>query len=135
MKTLRRIAVDSGGNVYIDDEANERVRRITAEGLIHTIAGNGLFRLSGNGGPAASATVDYPLSATEDGAGNIYISEPLQNRIRRIAPDGTISLYAGTGNQGFTADGKLASTASLAYPGFLAVTPREQYLVFAEEYN
>ncbi|HLK19665.1 MAG TPA: hypothetical protein VKT81_11940 [Bryobacteraceae bacterium] len=129
------IAADASGNVYVDDEANERVRLITPDGLIHTIAGNGLFRMSGNGGPAASATVDYPMSAIQDGAGNIYISEPLQNRIRRIAPDGTISLFAGNGTESFTSDGKLASGSALAFPGYMAITPTEQYLVFAEEFS
>ena len=128
------IAVDSGGNIYVDDEANERVRKITPAGIINTVAGNGRFRLSGNGGPAASATLDYPLSVTGDSSGNLYISEQLQNRIRRITPDGTISIYAGNGQQGFRGDGGPANSASIAFPGYLTIAPNGA-LFFSDTVN
>ena len=128
------IAVDSTGNIYVDDEANERVRKITPGGIINTVAGNGRFRLSGDGGPAASATLDYPLSVTGDQAGNLYISEQLQNRIRRIAPDGTISIYAGNGQQGFSGDGGPASSASIAFPAYLTIAPNG-FLFFSDTVN
>lgn len=133
-RTFPSIAVDAGGNIYVDDEANERVRKITPAGIIDTVAGNGLFRLSGNGGPAASATLDYPLSVTGDRSGNLYISEQLQNRIRRVAPDGTISLYAGNGQQGFSGDGGPAGSASLAFPGYLTIAP-SGFLFFSDTVN
>lgn len=129
------IAVDSGGNIYVDDEANERVRKITRDGIVRTIAGNGLYRFSGNGGPAASATLDYPVGMTGDTSGNLYVSEQLQSRIRRIAKDGTISTYVGNGHQGFSGDGGPASSASIAFPSFLAINPIDGYLYFADTIN
>lgn len=129
------VAVDAAGNLYVDDEGNNRIRRITPDGIIDTVAGNGQFRLAGNGGPASLATLDYPISVTGDQSGNLYISEQTQNRIRRIARDGTISVYAGNGTEGFSGDGGPATSASLSFPGYLAIAPAVGYLVFSDTFN
>src|ERR1700687_1306726 len=93
------IAVDSMGNILIGDQ-NRRVRMITPDGNIQTVAGNGLYRFSGDAGPATSATLYLPTSVIAGASGNVFFTETGQNRIRRVAPDGTISVYAGTGEEG-----------------------------------
>jgi len=118
------LAVDRDGNIYIDDEGNNRIRRIAPDGVINTVAGNGQFRLSGNGGPASLATLAYPISVTGDQSGNLYVSEQTQNRIRRIAPDGTTSIYAGNNTEGFTGDGGPATAASWPFPATWPSRPR-----------
>jgi len=114
------LVFDSTGGLLVADNQNERVRRIAPDGSIRTIAGNGLYRFSGNGGPATSATLNFPIGVLVDAAGNIYISDTLSHRIRRIAPDGTISVFAGSGVQGYSGDGGPAVNASFSFPTYLA---------------
>jgi hypothetical protein len=70
---------------------------------------------SGDGGPATSAQFRFPRSIALDGAGILYIADPLNQRVRRVAPDGTISTYAGTGEQGGSGDGGPAWQATLYF--------------------
>jgi len=134
------LAVDGSGSIYFADNGNSRVRKITPDGKINTVAGNGLFHFSGNNGPAASATLDFPTGIVGDQAGNIYFTEPYMNRIRRIAPDRTISVVAGTGMQGYSGDGGPATYATLALPEYLAIAPDSSIvpagsLVFSDHLN
>ncbi|HEV8145301.1 MAG TPA: hypothetical protein VGP79_02920 [Bryobacteraceae bacterium] len=115
------LAIDSTGALLVGDNQNGRVRRITADQRVATVAGNGLYRFSGNGGPATSASLNFPLGIATDSAGNIYIAETLQMRVRKITPDGTISVVAGNGIQGYTGDGGPAVNASLSYPSSVAL--------------
>ena len=115
------LAVDAQGNVYIGDSQNERVRKVTVDGNIHTVAGNGLFRYSGDGGPATSATLYLPYAIARDKSGNLYIVEPEQSRVRKVAPDGIITTFAGTGEQGYNGDNIPATSAKLWFPGGVAV--------------
>lgn len=128
------LTVDAAGNVLVADDNNGRIRRIGADGIITTVAGNGLYHFSGNGGPATSATLDLPSGMTGDHAGNIYFTEPVLNRIRRLAPDGAISVVAGTGALGYSGDGGPATSAALAYPQFLTLAPNGS-LVFSDSVN
>jgi hypothetical protein len=128
------VAIDSSGNLLIADDNNSRIRRVTTSGQIDTVAGNGLFHFSGNGGPATSATLDFPTGVTGDQAGNIYFTEPFLNRIRKIGTDGTISVLAGTGTQGYSGDGGPATAANLAYPEYLVFAPNGS-LVFSDYLN
>jgi uncharacterized protein (TIGR03437 family) len=115
------IAVDSTGNLYFADYANERVRKVTAStGLISTIAGNGKIAAAGDGGPAASAALD-PLDLALDSKGNLYIADYDNNRIREIAPDGTITTVVGTGVAGYAGDGGPAIAALLDGPSGIAL--------------
>jgi trimeric autotransporter adhesin len=114
------LAVDSNGNVFVADNENLRIREVSG-GVVRTAAGNGLYRLAGNGGPAASATIYYPGGIRTDALGNIYFVEQTLNRIRKIAPDGTISVFAGQGPFGFTGDNGPALNARLGFPTFLAI--------------
>lgn len=110
------VAADAQGNVYIADTNNNRVRKVTPAGMILLFAGNGLLGSSGDGGQAANATMNQPQGVTVDAAGNVYISDSGNNRIRRVAPNGIITTYAGTGVQNFSGDGGLATQAELSAP-------------------
>jgi uncharacterized protein (TIGR03437 family) len=115
------IAVDVAGNIYVADFNNERIRKVDAQtGLISTIAGNGQYQASGDNGPATAATLD-PADLAIDGKGDLFVADLVNNRIRKIAPDGTISTVAGTGAAGYTGDGGPAVAAQLTTPSGVAV--------------
>jgi len=116
-----RAAVDLAGNVYIADLANHRIRRVATDGMISTFAGTGVEGFGGDGGPAAAAQLDRPAGVALDAAGNLYIADSGNHRVRRIAPDGTISTFAGTGVEGFGGDGGPAAAAALNGPFGVAV--------------
>ncbi len=78
------VAVDSAGNIYIADYANNRIRRVDTSGNITTVAGNGTFGYSGDGGPATSASLKFPTSVAIDSTGNIYIADYGNQRIRKV---------------------------------------------------
>jgi len=113
-----RIAIDSVGNIYFADESNSRVRKVTiATGIITTIAGNGTFAYSGDGGPATSASLNFPVGLAFDGAGNLYIADAGNNRIRRVAAGtGVITTVVGNGAYGYFGDGGPAINSRLANP-------------------
>jgi uncharacterized protein (TIGR03437 family) len=123
------LVVDASGNIYVGDEGNGRVRKVDTAGNVNTVAGNGLFRFAGNGGPATSATLYLPWGLAQDQSGNIFVSEPTYGRIRRIAPDHTISVYAGGGSLGYAGDGGPATKALLNQPQGLAVAPDGSLIV------
>ena len=121
-----RVIVDSSGNVLVADQSDHRIRRITPAGIISTFAGNGVGTpatgaFSGDGGPAVSASLNNPTALTVDAAGVVYFSDQFNQRIRKIAVDGTITTIAGIGSPGFAGDGGPAAAASLNYPGGITV--------------
>ena len=109
------IAVDANGNVYISDTQNARVRKIS-NGTINTVAGNGTAGFGGDGGAATSAQLNIPAGLAVDGAGNLYIADFSNNRIRKVASSGTITTLAGNGLAGYSGDGGAASIAQLTTP-------------------
>ena len=115
------VAVDGAGNVYIADWGNRRIRRVDPSGIITTIAGTGESGSSGDGGPAVEAKLSSPAGVAVDGAGNVYISDPGDYRIRRVDPSGIITTIAGTGVRGFIGDGGPAVEAKLDGPRGIAV--------------
>jgi uncharacterized protein (TIGR03437 family) len=121
------IAVDSGGNLYIADRSDNRVRKVTPSGTITTLAGNGQNGYGGDGGPSTMAILNTPNGIALDSAGNLYIADAGNNRIRRVsASTGIISTIAGTGGYAYTGpgtggDGGPATAATLTYPGAVAV--------------
>jgi sugar lactone lactonase YvrE len=112
------VAVDKAGNLYIADTYNGVIRRVTAQtGVITTIAGPGVYSTLGDGGPATSAYLGYPDGMALDSAGNLYIADGSNNRIRMIAATtGIISTVAGGGTTGQLGDGGPATAATLSYP-------------------
>jgi hypothetical protein len=115
------LAVDTAGNVYIADDANERIRKVDTNGLITTIAGNGTYGYSGDGGPATQAELWVPISVAVDAAGNVYIADEGNNRIRKVDTNGIIATIAGNGNYGFSGDGGPATKAMFRDPAEVAV--------------
>nr|MDA8079237.1 IPT/TIG domain-containing protein [Nitrospiraceae bacterium] len=115
------VSTDSAGNIYIADTANNRIRMIDARGIINTIAGNGQAGYSGDSGPATTASLNGPTAVAADNAGNIYIADASNNRIRMIDPAGHITGAAGNGQAGFSGDGLTAQQAALNVPTGVAV--------------
>ncbi len=113
------VAVDSAGNLYIADTGNNRIRKVSG-GTITTVAGNGTASFSGDGGPATSASINEPWAVAVDSAGNLYIADYANNRIRKVS-GGTITTVAGNGVVGFSGDGGPATNALLGYPEGVAV--------------
>jgi hypothetical protein len=128
-------AVDASGNVYIADRGNHRIRRIAPNGTITTIAGTGTNAFSGDSGPATAADLNTPVGVTVDGAGNVYIADELNRRIRRIDPSGVISTIAGDGVSGSTGDGGPAAAARFQRPIDVRVDGLGNILVADAEAN
>jgi NHL repeat len=117
------VAVDSKGNLYIGDTANNRVRLVNANGVIFTIAGDGNCGFSGDGGPSTSAELCNPTGVGLDSTGNVYIADEVNLRVRRIS-GGTITTLAGSGLPGFNGDGLPATGTNLDCPVAVAAGPR-----------
>ena len=128
------VAADAEGNVYVADSWNHRIRKIDIDGIITTVAGTGAPHSGGDGGPATEAQLAFPVAVALDPGGNLYVAESRSHRVRRIAPDGTITTFAGTGVSGYGGDGGPASRARVAYPAGIAVDPSGN-LYIADSWN
>jgi len=115
------VALDGAGNAYIADTDNYRVRRVTPAGVITTVAGNGIMAGSGDGGLAVAASISNVTGVVVDPAGNLYIADVSNRRIRKVSPAGIITTIAGVGVQGFSGDGGPAISAMLGQPVALAM--------------
>ncbi len=114
------VAVDLAGNVYIADFFSQRIRRVDTTGIITTIAGSGKPGYGGDGGPASEARLNFPSSVAADGAGNLYIADTGNHRIRRVDASGIIHTIAGTVEEGFDWEGR-AVEARLSNPKGMTV--------------
>jgi RHS repeat-associated protein len=108
------ITVDAAGNIYINEYYNHRVRKVTANGIITTVAGTGIRGYSGDGGPATLARLNYPWSTAVDEAGSLYITDLENRRIRKVDTNGIITTIAGTGAWGYWYDGYVAKSSPLS---------------------
>ncbi len=115
------VVIDAQHNLYIASASNHVVRKVAPNGVITTAAGTGTPGSSGDGGLATQAQLNTPMSVAADQSGNIYIADAGANKIRRIAPDGTINTFAGTGTAGFSGDGGFATGAQFSSPSAVAV--------------
>ena len=107
---------DAAGNLYITDTQNNRIRKVNTSGIITTIAGNGTAGFAGDNGQATAAELNGPDALAFDPAGNLYIADVANIRIRMVNTAGIISTYAGTGVAGYNADGIAATAAQLNNP-------------------
>jgi hypothetical protein len=114
------IAADSSGNVYIAEWSNHVIRKVSASGIITTVAGVGGSGFGGDGGAATAASLNHPEGVAVDNAGNIYIADSFNNRIRKVNASGTITTVAGNGSPGFTGDG-VATQVAVNDPSGVAV--------------
>jgi sugar lactone lactonase YvrE len=128
------IYVDSAGNLYIADTYNHLIRRVDTSGVITTVAGDGSYGYSGDNGPATSASLYYPTSVAVDSAGNLYIADIDNNRIRKVDTGGVITTVAGNGIQGYSGDNGPATSANLNLPCGVAVDGLGN-LYIADYYN
>jgi len=116
----RDVAVDTAGNLYIADLNNHRIRKVDTSGTVTTVAGSS-YGYSGDGGPAILARLYAPEGVTVDRAGNLYIADTFNHRIRKVDTSGFISTVAGRGYNGARGDGGSAMAAELGYPKGVAV--------------
>jgi len=112
----RAVATDNSGNLYIADMRNYVIRKVTTTGTVSTVAGNGTAGTSGNGGPAVSGQLAQPTGMTIDNEGNIYIADFNASVVKKVNSQGIMSIFAGTGADGFGGDGGPASAAKLYKP-------------------
>src|SRR3989338_708550 len=115
------IAIDGKGNIFISDKGANKIRKVTPDGLIYTVAGNGNISYNGDNIPATSAGISLPDGIAMDSQGNLFIAESGNDRIRKVSPDGVITTVAGTGIAGYNGDSELATNAKLNEPLGVAV--------------
>ena len=115
------IALDGGGNIYVADKGNERIRKVTPGGKIITVAGCSSSGYNGDNIPATIAQLNYARDVAIDKEGNIYIADEVNQRIRKVDGAGIITTVAGTGTVGYSGDGGPAVDAQLNNPGCIAV--------------
>jgi hypothetical protein len=113
----RGICVDTAGNLFIADPQNNVIRKIYTAGIITTVAGNNIGGFSGDGGPATIAQLNGPFDVAADAAGNLFIADWNNFRVRKVTTAGTITTVAGNGSPGANVDGGAATNAKVIPSG------------------
>lgn len=121
LNTPFAVAVGNDGTIYIGDVYNQRIRKVDNNGVITTLAGNGTYGYTGDGGPAIAAEITYPFGLALDSAGNLYFTDQQNSVVRKVDLNGNIFTIAGTGTPGFAGDGGPAIAALLDQPTGVAV--------------
>ena len=125
------VAVDKDGNVYVADEFNHRIRRITKDGAVSTLAGTGEAGFAD--GPGTSAFFVRPSGVAVDKDGNVYVADTYNHRIRMITPAGAVSTLAGTGDADYL-DNNIGTLAKFKFPNGVAVD-KDGNVYVADEFN
>ena len=123
------IALDETKNLYIADRNNNRVRKVSPDGIITTVAGDGGFFFMGDNGPAYRASVAAPTGVALDSKGNLYIADRNNNRVRVVDRMGMIRTVVGTGQQDYNGDSEVARETNLYLPFGLTVDSNDNLLV------
>ncbi|WP_051777641.1 hypothetical protein [Streptomyces violaceorubidus] len=115
-------AVDAKGDIFIADSADNVVREITADGVIHRVAGTGEAAIAGSSlvgqekREATRTALNHPQAVAVDAHGVLYVADTFNNRVVRVTPDGKINAFAGSGKAGYAGDGDTARKARLSSP-------------------
>jgi hypothetical protein len=125
----RRVTPQPDGGFLLVETTRHRIRRVGPDGIITTVAGTGSNGFSGDGGPATAARINNPADVAVTPDGGFLIADELNDRIRRVAPDGTITTVAGFAGPGFSGDGGSALVAQLYGPSGVAVAPDGSILI------
>jgi uncharacterized protein (TIGR03437 family) len=129
------ITLDRSGSLLIADTGNHRIRKVSGDGTISTIAGTGQQGFCGDSGSAVQACLDTPMDVKTDTLGNVYVADAGNHRVRRIDSSGIISTIAGTGQAGRGPDGIAATSSALNYPSALALdSNNDLYVVDWQNY-
>ncbi len=128
------VVLDNSGNIFISDASNNRIRKIDAFGIISTVAGSGPVGFSAGGfggdtGPATAAIFNLPLDIAIDGCGDLFISDCVNNRVRKVDGTGLINTIAGNGTAGFMGDGSAATMAELDKPVGIALDKNSNLVI------
>ncbi len=123
MNVATGVAADLAGNIFIADQNNNRIRKVDAYGVITTVAGTGVLGFSGDGGAATNAKLTTPFAVATDSAGNLFIADQGNNRVRKMDTNGILTTFAGKSPivSGFSGDGGPATNAVLNTPAGLFV--------------
>jgi sugar lactone lactonase YvrE len=128
------VALDAAGNLYIADAGNNRIRKVDTNGIINTVVGNGSATYVGDGGVATNASLNAPWGMVFDAAGNLYIADNYNSRIRKVDTNGIITTVAGKAGAGYSGDGGAATNAKLYGPACVALDALGN-LYIADWYN
>jgi hypothetical protein len=123
------LALDVKGNLYVGDLRNHAVRKITPDGMIHTVAGTGERGFNGDDIPAPRARLSEPAGVAVALDGTLLIADGVNFRLRQVGSDGLIRTIAGTGHKGYSGDGGPAGKADLSVLDILAVNSRGEVYV------
>jgi|FLOH01.1.fsa_nt_gi serine/threonine protein kinase, bacterial len=131
------LALDKKGNLYIADRGNNRVRKVSPQGIITTVAGDSSFFFMGDNGPAYRASIAGPTGVVVDDKGTLYIADRNNNRVRAVDTQGMIRTVAGTGQQDYNGDSEVARDTNLYLPfavaldndGNLLIVDRSHYRI------
>lgn len=128
------ISFDGFGNLFIADTGNGRIRKLDTNGIIRTVAGTGTAGYSGDHGQATNARLYYPYGVVADSAGNFFIADYYNNRIRKVNTSGIITTVAGNGIAGYNGDGGAATSARIFQPAGVALDNKGN-LYIADQFN
>jgi hypothetical protein len=123
------VAVDASGNLFIAGTGNNRIRQVSTDGIIMTVAGNATNGYSGDGGAATNASLSNPSGVAVDASGNLFIADTGNNVIREVNAEGVITTAVGNGKRGYSGDRGAATNASLNYPSSVAVDASGNLLI------